>query len=569
MTMSEIRPSDGVSSNEETTDDRRWVRLYAPGIGPDVAIEPALPLDAFGVNVAARPDAIALWYFDAALSFRQLGQKVDALVTAWADRVKKGDRVVILNQNTPATVIGVLAVWRLGAIVVPLNPMLTRRELVHYLHDAEPCAAIVGAEQAMALHGAILDWGGSLSVAVSFTNEFLREGDTPALLGKVSENIEMPDGWSHLSTLLDEPGTSSGWSIDRSDIAFLTYTSGTTGEPKAALITHANVASSAEVYRQWLELTSDDVLFAAAPFSHVTGLVAHIAAGLVAGAAVVMCYRFEAATVLDLLARHRCTTTVAAITAYIALLDQPAFDPSRLSHFRKLFSGGAPVAPAIVERWEAATGVYIHNAYGLTETTSPSHLVPLGRRAPVDELTGSLSIGVPVPGTRCRIVDLQSRATVPFGGDVGELMTSGPQVVAGYWRKPDASSAAFEDGWLRTGDIGRADTEGWFYVVDRSKDMIVASGFKVWPREVEDVLLEHPEISEAAVIGVPDSYRGEAPKAFVVLRPSATITQEQLTLFCRERLASYKVPRLIEVLDELPKTNSGKVLRRVLREKSV
>src|SRR5258708_9129365 len=195
MTMSKIPPSDGVSSNEETTDDRRWVCLYAPGIGPDVAIEPALPLDAFEANVSRRPDAIALWYFDVALSFRQLGQKVDALVTVWADRVKKGDCFVILNQNTPATVIGVLAVWRLGAIGVPLNPMLTRRELVHYLHDAEPCAAIVGAEQAMALHGAILDWGGSLSVAVSFANEFLREGDTPALLGKVSEDIEVPDGW--------------------------------------------------------------------------------------------------------------------------------------------------------------------------------------------------------------------------------------------------------------------------------------------------------------------------------------------------------------------------------------
>jgi long-chain acyl-CoA synthetase len=261
MTMSEIRLSDGVSSDEGSTDDRRWVRLYAPGIGPHAAIEPALPLDAFEFNVAARPDAIALWYFDTALSFRQLGQKVDALVKAWVDQVKKGDRVVILNQNTPATVIGVLAVWRLGAIVVPLNPMLKRRELVHYLHDAEPCAAIVGAEQAMALHGAILDWGGNLSVAVSFANEFLREGDTPNFLGKVSEDIEMPDGWSRLSTLLNESGTSSGWSIDRSDIAFLTYTSGTTGEPKAALISHANVASSAEVYRQWLELTSDDVLF--------------------------------------------------------------------------------------------------------------------------------------------------------------------------------------------------------------------------------------------------------------------------------------------------------------------
>jgi long-chain acyl-CoA synthetase len=568
MTMSEIRSSDNVSNDRCPGDDRRWVSLYSPGIPADIANAAASPLDCFVQCLAARPEAVALWYFDSPLSFCELDRSANALAAAWADRVKQGDRIAILNQNTPATVIGLLAAWRLGAAVTPLNPMLTRRELRHYLSDSEPSAVIVGAEQAAALQAAVADWGGSPAVAVAFASDFLRDGDSPSLLQKIHEDFVLPIGWTSLSTVLAGTGSPPVRSVAGRDTALLTYTSGTTGQPKAALNTHANVAFNAEVYRQWLTLGPDDVLFAAAPFSHVTGLVAHIATGFAAGAPIVMCYRFEAATVLDLLARHGCTTMVAAITAYIALLDHPAFDASRLTRLRKLFSGGAPVAPAVVGRWEAATGVYIHNAYGLTETTSPSHLVPFGRRAPVDELTGCLSVGVPVPNSRCRVVDMASRATLPIDGGIGELMTSGPQVVSGYWRKPEESSAAFQDGWLRTGDLGRSDADGWFYVVDRSKDMIVASGFKIWPREVEDVLHEHPAVSEAAVVGVPDSYRGEAPKAFVVVRPGAGVTPEELTRFCRERLAPYKVPRLIEVLDQLPKTLSGKVLRRVLREGS-
>jgi long-chain acyl-CoA synthetase len=566
MSMSEIRSPMGVSNGASDDDDRRWVSLYSPGMPAELTVAVESALDAFNQSLAASPEAVALWYFDTSLSFREVDQKARVLAAAWADTVKQGDRVAILNQNTPATVIGLLAAWRLGAAVMPLNPMLKRRELVHYLTDGQPSAIIVGAEQAAALQGAISDWRGTPAVTVAFPRDFLSQGQVPRLLEGLPDDFVAITGWSRLSELLSGTGTSLTRKVAKDDAALLTYTSGTTGQPKAALNSHANVAFNAEVYRRWLMLDPDDVLFAAAPFSHVTGLVAHIAAGFAAGAPVVMCYRFEPATVLDLLARRGCTSTVAAITAYIALLDHPSFDASRLTRLRKLFSGGAPVAPAVVERWEAATGVYIHNAYGLTETTSPSHLVPFGRRAPVDELTGALSVGVPVPGTRCRVVDTQSRQTLPFGGDVGELMTSGPQVVAGYWRKPEESAAAFENGWLRTGDIGRVDARGWFYVVDRTKDMIVASGFKVWPREVEDVLHEHPGVSEAAVVGVPDSYRGEAPKAFVVMRPGAQVSPEELSLFCRERLASYKVPRLIEILDALPKTNTGKVLRRVLRE---
>jgi long-chain acyl-CoA synthetase len=509
---------------------------------------------------------VALWYFNSAVTFLEVDRMANALAFAWQHSIQPGARVAICNQNTPATVVGLLAAWRLGAAVMPLNPMLTRRELVHVLRDGEPAAAIVGAEQARVFHEALTDCGAAVKVAVAFPGDYLPDEQAPQSLRNIPGEFPHQDGWTRMVELTASDRRLAPRSICGHEVAFLTYTSGTTGLPKAALNSHANVAFSADVYRLWLDLGPEDVLFAAAPFSHITGLVAHIVAAFAAQAPLVMCHRFEPATVLNLLHERGCTTTVAAITAYIALLEHPKFDPSRLTRFRKLFSGGAPVAPAVVDRWEKATGVYIHNAYGLTETTSPSHLVPLGRRAPLDPLTGCLSVGVPVLDTLCRIIDVQTRAPVEFG-EVGELVTRGPQVVEGYWRKPDESGAAFEDGWLRTGDLAREDEEGWFYIVDRAKDMIVASGFKIWPREIEDVLLEHPAISEAAVIGVPDSYRGEAPQAFISLRAGGRVDLDELNDFCRERLASYKVPRLFTIVESLPKTASGKVLRRVLRER--
>ncbi|ODV44036.1 hypothetical protein AWV79_11940 [Cupriavidus sp. UYMMa02A] len=282
--------------------------------------------------------------------------------------------MAILNQNTPGTVVGLLAAWRLGAAVMPLSPMLTSRELVHYLKDGEPAAVLVGQVQAPALYSALTDWGGNSMVAVTDARDFLHDAERPALLEGIPSESELPAGWHRLDEMISPAGRRPGRKeFFDADTALVTYTSGTTGQPKGALNSHANVAFSAEVYRRWLALCPDDVLFAAAPFSHVTGLVGHIAAAFMSGAAMVMCYRFEPATVLELLERRGCTTTIAAITAYISLLNHPSFVPSRLAALKKVFSGGAPVAPAVVDRWEAATGVYIHNAYGLTETTSPSH----------------------------------------------------------------------------------------------------------------------------------------------------------------------------------------------------
>ncbi len=277
-------------------------------------------------------------------------------------------------------------------------------------------------------------------------------------------------------------------------------------------------------------------------------------------------HRFDAARTLRAIQARGATFTVAATTAFIAMLDCPEVDRIELSSLAKVGSGGAPVSPATVDRVRAVTGWEIHGVYGLTETTSPTHIAPVDHPAPVDDQTGALSVGIPVPGAKVRIVDIESGEVLPAGVE-GEIVVSGPMVVPGYWAAPEESAHAIRDGWLFTGDIGVMNEQGWLFVVDRKKDLINVSGYKVWPREVEDVLYEHPGVREAAVVGVPDPYRGETVKAYVTLVADASVTPEDLVDFARARMAAYKYPRIVEILTEMPKTASGKLLRRELRSR--
>ncbi len=353
-------------------------------------------------------------------------------------------------------------------------------------------------------------------------------------------------------------------SFSPSDVAFLTYTSGTTGVPKGAMNTHGNVVFNAQAYRDWIDLGPDDVVLGVAPLFHITGLIAHIAIALLLPAKLVLAYRFEPNVVLDAIREHRPTFTVGSITVFIALSNAEGITAEDLASLHKIYSGGAPIAPSVAKSFQERFGHPIHNIYGLTETTSPSHGVPLWAEAPVDPTSGALSVGVPIFNTVVRIV--ADDGTELPAGEVGELVTEGPQVVSGYWNKPEETAKSIPNGQLHTGDVGFMDEQGWFYIVDRKKDMINAAGYKVWPREVEDVLYEHPAVREAAVVGVPDEYRGETVKAFVSLKPGASATPEELRDFCKQRMAAYKYPRQVELIDELPKTVTGKILRRELRD---
>jgi long-chain acyl-CoA synthetase len=352
---------------------------------------------------------------------------------------------------------------------------------------------------------------------------------------------------------------------NKEDVAVITYTSGTTGKPKGAMNTHGNVATGGDAYCRWFTLQHGDAVLGVAPLFHVTGLTGHIAASITAGIPLILCYRFHPEVLLDMIRRYHPTFVVGALTVFIAMAESGATRDD-LASVTKMASGGAPVANGVLERFRAQFGTYIHNVYGMTETTAPVLAVPVGTRAPVDPKTAALSVGKPMLTSQVRILD-NDGAPVPVG-EVGELAVAGPQVVPGYWQNPEQTATTFHDEWLLTGDVGYVDSDGWFYLVDRKKDMIVASGYKVWPREVEDVLYTHEAVREAAVVGVPDAYRGETVKAFVSLRDGHTVTGEELTAFCRDRMAAYKYPRNVEIVDNIPKTATGKVLRRVLRDRT-
>lgn len=519
---------------------RPWLALYPDWVPAGLDLPAPSGLDLFLNSVRMRPDAPALHYFEETISFGELDRDSSALAAALTERgVGRGDRIGIFMQNDPEFVLSLLATWKLGAAAVPLNPMLKGQEVAFQLSDS-------GARAILALDE--LD-----PVVTAARDEY------------PIESVVLASELRELVALYRDRGVPNP-RLGPDDIAFLTYTSGTTGRPKGAINTHGNVTFNSEAYRTWLQLGPDDVVLGLAPLFHITGLIGHLSVAMLAGIPVVLFHRFDAASALSLAERWGATFTIASITAFLALMDHPDAGRRNLSRLRKVCSGGAPVAPATVERWQRLTGAYIHNFYGLTETTSPSHAVPLGCRAPVDPDSGALSVGLPLPSTEVRIVDLETREPLP-PGEIGELWTRGPQVVPGYWQRPDATAESFTDGFLHTGDVGKMDAEGWFYIVDRAKDMINAAGYKVWPREVEDVLYQHPAVREAAVVGVPDAYRGETVKAFVSLVSGAAVEPGELIAFCRERMAVYKAPREVEVVAEVPKTASGKVLRRALRDR--
>ncbi len=564
------RPAWRADEDRRVSDARPWIRLYPPGVDPDPPAPRRTALDLFEAAARARPARPAIHYCDATLSYGELDAMAGALAGALADRgVRPGDRVALYLQNIPQFPIAQYGAWKAGAIVVPLNPMFKAAELAHHLDDcgATVLVALDSLYASTARH--VAPRTAVRTVITTSEREFLPAGaGLPPPLPR-TERLRFPETLDFRDLLRTTPLTPGAGARPRpEDIAYLSYTSGTTGAPKGAMNSHANVVSSAENYRAWMALRPGDVILGVAPLFHITGMVAHLGAAAAAGIPVVLFYRFDAGEALRLIERWRATFTVGALTVFIALADHGDVRRRDLGSFRKVCSGGAPVSPAVVERFRALTGAYIHNVYGLTETTSPTHIVPPGREAPVDAATGTLSVGVPLPGVEARVLDLDTGAPLPPGA-LGEIAIRGPMVVGGYWRKPEETAHAISDGWLRTGDVGRMDEEGWFYILDRRKDTIIASGYKVWPREVADVLLQHPGVGEAPVVGVPDPYRGETVKAFVALRQgTGNVTEGELIAFCRERLAAYKVPRAVTFVPEIPKTATGKTLRRLLRDRS-
>lgn len=555
-----------------------WLGLLSPAQRAPVSPPPSL-LHAFREAVARAPGRTALAYFDGRVGYAETDALSDSVAGHLAAHgIGRGDRVAVMLQNTPHFVLAVLAAWKAGGVVVPLNPMYKAGEIGHILRDSG-AAALVCDGRTWTAYGAEAARGTAVRIALTASDRDFQTRDDPRVFAPAEPEAAPEAAPERAPAESADPPTPADLTavarrghpappdpgLTAADTALISYTSGTSGTPKGAMNPHGALTHNAVRQVTGHPLPEGATYFALAPLFHITGMVCELGACFANAGTLVLAHRFEAGVVLDAFLAHRPAYTVGPATAFMALAAHPEATADHFSSFQVLSSGGAPLPPALVERLRAAYGFYLRNGYGLTECTAPCASVPVHLEAPVDPGSGTLSVGLPGADTLVRILDEQG-AEVPFG-ETGEIAVRGPQVVPGYWGLPADTAKAFPDGELRTGDVGFMDADGWLYVVDRKKDMINASGFKVWPREVEDVLYTHPAVREAAVVGVPDPYRGESVKAYVSLRPGTSAEPEELSAYCAARIAAYKYPREVEILPVLPKTTSGKILRRELRDR--
>lgn len=520
-------------------------------------------VDVFRATATRLPEAAALVYFDRSITHRELDRASDAFAAGLqALGFDAGDRVALYMQNLPQFVIGLLGTWKAGGVGVPINPMDRSGEVKEQLNDSGAVALLAGE-----LHwkdvGREAVRGTAVRIAIT-TDELDRLDGRPPTLASTPRH--RPNDTDDFSDLLRRFAARDPTRMPTgSDTpALLTYTLGTSRPATGAIHTHGNLVFGSSVYQRWGALSERDVALGMSPLFHITGLVAHMCLTLLTGMPLVLFGRFEARTALQLIERHRVTFVIGATTAYAAMSESPRLADTDLSSLTKLLIGGAALPAATLATLGKSFGRYIHNAYGPMETTSPSHMVPFEARAPVDAESGALSVGLPVPAIDVRLA--RSNGDDAAVGEAGEIQIRGPQAISGRWRRADESERALPDGWLHTGDIGKIDNDGWFYVICRKKDQTSASGFKIWPREVEEVLSSHQAVAEAAVMGLPDAHCAETVKAFVVLERGRNLSADELIAFCRTRLAVSQIPHQLEFVHILPKTMTGKFLRPQLRD---
>jgi long-chain acyl-CoA synthetase len=478
-------------------------------------------------SAGSRPDKAAIKLDDATLTYAQLDAATKLVAGLLADHgIGAGDRVGLMLPNVPQWAVLYYGILRTGAVAVPMNPLLKEREVAHYLGDSGAKLAFVWQEA--------LDEGqaGAKQVGV----------DTiPVDPSTLEEGLL---GYQPVDGVVDR---------DPSDTAVLLYTSGTTGQPKGAELTHANLGRNIEIIVELLRLRADDVVFGGLPLFHAFGQSCGLNASVAAGATLTLLARFEPTAALGVLARDRVTVFQGVPVMFRALVDHPHRDSFDVSALRVCASGGAALPIEVMNDFENAFGCVVLEGYGLSETSPLASFNPAAARKPG-------SIGTPVAGVDMRIVDDQGDE-VPVG-ELGEIVIRGHNVMKGYWANPTATAAAIRDGWLYSGDIGRVDEDGFFFIVDRKKDMIIRGGHNVYPREIEKVIYEHAAVAEAAVIGIPHAELGEEVAAVVSLKPGCTVSPEELRDHVKSQVAAYKYPRVIQLTAALPKTATGKLLKR-------
>ena len=533
--------------------------------------------DNLAVNARRYPDKSALVFFGARVSYRQLAEGAERLAAQLsALGVQRGDRVVLCMQNCPQLVMAHFAILRANAVVVPVNPMNRAEELKHYITDPQARIAITTADLAMELAAAsdALPAGQGLMhmVVTRYTDAFdpTAEGEDappaawrewlnaehalPALCG--GEVLRWEDA---LACQLPAPAHAVG----ANDLAILPYTSGTTGLPKGCMHLHRSIMHNAIASTLWGSGSSENVSLGVLPIFHITGMVSVMHTSIYSGGTLVLMPRWDRDLAGRMISLHKVTNWTNVPTMIIDLLASPHFAQFDLTSLVYIGGGGAAMPQAVAQRLLDQYGLRYAEGYGLTETAAPSHSNPPD--APKQQC-----LGIPFMSTDARVVDPDTLAELPVG-EQGEIIVHGPEVFEGYWQRSDATQAVFieKEGkrFFRTGDLGHVDADGYFFLTDRLKRMINASGFKVWPAEVEALMFRHPAIQEACVIGVRDAYRGESVKAVVVLRAThQDTTEQQIIDWCHANMAAYKAPRIVQVVDALPKSGSGKVMWRALQE---
>jgi len=490
------------------------------------------------------PDKPALIFRDQAIRYRELNRRANQVANALIGLgIQPGDRVALYMPNLPYFIDAYYGILKAGAIVVPLNVLYKAGELEYIFNDS-------GAR-------ALLTFGPLAPTALA------ARASAPALAHAIVAGAQdTPDARPWQTTFDNAPDHDPGVAVSPHDVAVICYTSGTTGKPKGAMLTHRNLIANCEQCNQvpMIHIQPDDIVWLALPLFHIYAMNVGLNLGVMNSAQIVLVERFEPASSLEIIQQHRCSILWCAPPMFVAWLALPNIRDYDLSSVRYVASGAAALPVKILETFQAVAGVPINEGYGLTEA---SPVVTSNAAGPVVKPG---TVGPAIPGVEVKIVDAEDNE-LPRG-QMGELICRGDNVMLGYWQRPDATAETLRNGWLHTGDLAIEDEDGYFTIVDRLKDMIVVSGFNVYPREVEEILFRHPAVAEAAVVQYPDPYQGESVLAYVVRKPGQSVTEQEIIDYCRSQIAVFKCPRKVVFRDDLPKNNTGKVLRRELREQA-
>lgn len=546
--------------------ERSWHKSYAAGVPRDVEFEKITMPEILTRTAQRFPNRTALIFMGKKITYRELEALVNRFAKALTELgVKAGDKVAMLLPNMPQLVIANYAAFRIGAIPVLNNPLYTEHELAHQLNDSDS-SVLIALDLRLPLAVKLKGKTGIRSIIACHVTDYLPFPGNKILQYLHKElylKIPQEAGMYEFLPLINQyPDTPVENAARWEEVGALMYTGGTTGVSKGVMMTHANISCNTQQLRASFPDAKDgeESILAVFPFFHSAGWTGMQNMSILAGWTDILVPRPDPQVIIAILKKFKPTLLPGVPTIFIGLLAEEAFRKTDLTSVKAFLAGAAPLPLKVIERLKALRECPIINVYGLTEICPMGTATPWGR----EEKPGT--VGVPLPGTDLKIVDVETGTRELPVGEAGEICFRGPQVMKGYYKRPEETAAVLKDGWLFTGDIGFLDADGYLTIVDRKKEMIVAGGFNVYPSEVDGVLFAHPKILEACTIGVPDEYRGETVKSYVVLKTGETAEAEEIIAHCRETLAAYKVPKIIEFIDVLPKSAVGKVLRRELKE---